>query len=146
MSRLFRASERAGKKRRSSRFGPAQGFTLLEILVAIAVLSIAVTIVLQLFSANLRTIAVSGDYVTATTMAQVKMREVLDEENPVEQALSEVTDNGYRIDTSITETLQERTENLQVKMLELVVSVHWVKGIKERSLTIRTLKAVEKEI
>ncbi|MFZ5906048.1 MAG: type IV pilus modification PilV family protein [Nitrospirota bacterium] len=146
MSRLFRASERAGKERRSSRPGPAQGFTLLEILVAIAVLSIAVTIVLQLFSANLRTIAVSGDYVTAATMAQVKMREVLDEENPVEQALSEVTDNGYRIDTSITETLQERTENLQVKMLELVVSVHWVKGIKERSLTIRTLKAVEKEI
>lgn len=133
-------------KLRRSLPGSAQGFTLLEILVAIAILGIAITVVLQLFSADLRTISVSGDYTAAATRAQAKMREILDEEQPVEQTLSEATDDGYRIDTSVAETLQERTENLQVKMLEIAVTVRWTKGIKERSLTVRTLKAVEKEI
>jgi general secretion pathway protein I len=141
-----RASETMRQGRRSSFLNTATGFTLIEILVAISILAIAITVVLQLFSANLRAISVSGDYTAAATKAHVKMRDILDEEKPVEQSLGEVTDDGYRIDTSIAETLQERTENLQVKMLEIAVTVHWVKGIKERSLTIRTLKAVKKEI
>lgn len=146
MKQGHRASETGRQVRRSSFLNTATGFTLIEILVAISILGIAVTVVLQLFSANLKAISVSGDYTTAATKAQVKMRELLDEEKPVEQSLGEVTDDGYRIDTSIAETLQERTENLQVKILEIAVTVHWVKGIKERSLTIRTMKTVKKEI
>jgi prepilin-type N-terminal cleavage/methylation domain-containing protein len=134
------------QKQNYSLLNSAKGFTLIEILVAIAILSIAVTVVLQLFSANLRAVSVSGDIVSAATKAQVKMRAVLDEENLAERVSSEVTDDGYRIDTSIAETLQERTENLQVKMFEIAVTVHWVKGIRERSLTLRTLKTVQKEV
>jgi len=146
MKQGHRASETRRQRRRSSFLNAAEGFTLIEILVAISILGIAVTVVLQLFSANLRAISVSGDYTAAATKAHVKMRELLDEEKPVEQSLSEVTDDGYRIDTSVAETLKERTENLQVKMMELAVTIHWVKGIKEQSLTIRTLKAVKKEL
>jgi prepilin-type N-terminal cleavage/methylation domain-containing protein len=146
MNQGGRASEMNRQKQRFSPLHSRKGFTLLEVLVAIAILSIAVTVILQLFSANLKAISVSGDYVSAATKAQVKMREILDEENLKAQALSEVTDEGYRIDTSVAETLQERTENLQVRMFEIVVTVHWVKGIKERSLTLRTLKAVQKEV
>jgi len=146
MNQGGRASEMSRQKQRFSLLNSRQGFTLLEILVAIAILSIAVTVILQLFSANLRSISVSGDYVSAATKAQVKMRELLDEETFRDQSLSEVTDDGYRIDTSIAETLQERTENLEVRIFEIAVTVHWAKGIKERSLTLRTLKAVQKEI
>lgn len=123
-----------------------RGFTLLEILVAIAVLGIAITVVIQLFSANLRAISASADYVSAATRAEAKMREILDDDKISEKSLSEITDDGYRIDVSINDVLKERTENLQVRLLEIVLTVHWTRGTKDRSLTFRTMKVAKKEI
>jgi prepilin-type N-terminal cleavage/methylation domain-containing protein len=122
------------------------GFTLLEVLVATAILGIAVTVVLQLFSANLRAISASGDYVSAATKAGAKMREILSYDELQEKSFSEVTDDGYRMDVSITDTLKERTENLQVRLLEINLTIQWMTGTKERALTLRTMKVVEKEI
>ncbi len=122
------------------------GFTLLEVLVAIAILGIAVTVVLQLFSANLRAISVSGDYVSAATKAEAKMREILSDDKLSEKSSSETTDDGYRIDVSITDALKERTDNLQVRLLEIDLTVHWTRGTKERSLSLKTMKVVNKEV
>ncbi len=122
------------------------GFTLLEVLVSTAILGIAVTVVLQLFSANLRAISASGDYVSAATKAGAKMREILSYDELQEKSFSEVTDDGYRMDVSITDALKERTENLQVRLLEINLTIHWMTGTKERALTLRTMKVVEKEI
>jgi type II secretion system protein I len=122
------------------------GFTLLEILVAIAILGIAVTVVLQLFSADLRAISASEDYVAASTKADVKIRELLADDNLSEMSSSEITEEGDRMDISITDALKDRTENLQVRLLEIDVTIHWTRGTKEKSLTLRTLKVVEKEI
>jgi len=124
----------------------SRGFTLLEVLVATAILGIALTVVLQLFSADLRAISASGDYVSATTKAWAKMREILSDDKLSEKSFSEVTDDGYRIDVSITDTLKDRTENLQVRLLEINSTIHWTSGTKDRSLTLKTLKVVKKEI
>jgi prepilin-type N-terminal cleavage/methylation domain-containing protein len=126
--------------------GGIRGFTLLEILVALAILGIAITIILQLFSANLRALSASGDYVSAVTKAEAKMREILDDANLSEKSWSEVTDDGYRFDASVTETLKDRTENLQVRMLEVALTVQWTKGSKKKSLTLKTMKVVNKQI
>ncbi|MFH0933263.1 MAG: prepilin-type N-terminal cleavage/methylation domain-containing protein [Nitrospirota bacterium] len=123
-----------------------RGFTLLEILVALAILGIAITIILQLFSANLRALSASGDYVSAVTKAEAKMREILDDANLSEKSWSEVTDDGYGFDASVTETLKDRTENLQVRMLEVALTVQWTKGSKKKSLTLKTMKVVNKQI
>jgi general secretion pathway protein I len=124
-----------------------KGFTLLEILVAIAILGIAITVVIQLFSANLRAISSSADYVSAATRAEAKMREILDDDKISEKvSSSEITDDGYRVDVSVNDVLKERTENLQVRLLEIVLTVHWTRGTKDKSLTFRTLKVVEKKI
>ena len=120
------------------------GFTLLEVIVAIAILGIAIAVVLQLFSANLRAISVSGDYVTAATRAEAKMREVLSDDRLSEKSFSEETQEGYRIDVSITDVLKERTENLQVKLLEVDLTIHWIQGTKQKSMSLRTFKVVEK--
>lgn len=122
------------------------GFTLLEILVALAILGIAITIILQLFSANLRALSVSGNYVSAVTRAEAKMREILDDSNLSEKSWSEVTDDGYRFDASLTETLKDRTENLQVRLLEVALTVQWTEGSKKKSLTLKTMKVVNKQI
>jgi len=120
------------------------GFTLLEVIVAIAILGIAIAVVLQLFSANLRAISVSGDYVTAATRAEVKMREILSDDRLSEKSFSEATQEGYRIDVSITDVMKERTENLQVKLLEVDLTIHWIQGTKQKSMSLRTFKVVEK--
>jgi prepilin-type N-terminal cleavage/methylation domain-containing protein len=120
------------------------GFTLLEVIVAIAILGIAISVVLQLFSANLRAISVSGDYVTAATRAEAKMREILSDDRLSEKSFSEATQEGYRIDVSITDVIKERTENLQVKLLEVDLTIHWIQGTKQKSMSLRTFKVVEK--
>jgi prepilin-type N-terminal cleavage/methylation domain-containing protein len=122
------------------------GFTLLEILVAIAILGIAVTVVLQLFSANLRAISASDDYIAAVIKAEAKMREILDNEEISEQSYSETTDDGYRMDIFITDTLKERTENLNVSLLQIDLIMSWVKGSKARSVTLRTMKVTGKKV
>ena len=122
------------------------GFTLLEILVALAILGLAITIILQLFSANLRALSVSGNYVSAVTKAEAKMREILDDTNLSEKSWSEVTDDGYRFDASISETLKDRTENLQVRLLEIDMTVQWTEGLKKKSLILKTMKVLNKQI
>jgi type II secretion system protein I len=122
------------------------GFTLLEVLVATALLGIAVAVILQLFSSNLRALSVSEDFVHASIKAEVKMREVLDNDKPSETSSSETTDDGYRVDVWIKDTLKERTENIDIKLFQIDVTVRWMKGTKERSFTLRSLKAVRKQI
>lgn len=123
-----------------------EGFTLLEVLVAIAILGIAVTVVLELFSANLRAIATSGDYISAVTKAEAKMREILDDDELSEKSWSETTDDGYRIDVSVTDALKDRTDNLQVRLIEIDLTIRSTRGTKEKSLTLRTMKVLEKQI
>lgn len=122
------------------------GFTLLEVLVAVSILGIAIAVVLQLFSSDLRTISASGDYVMAAAKAEAKMREVLDDEDATERSLSEITNDGYRINVSVTKAMEKRTENLPVMLLDISLSVRWIRGAKEGAITLRTMKMVSKQI
>ncbi len=123
-----------------------RGFTLLEVLVAVAILGIAITVVLQLFSMGSKAISASGNYVSAVTKAEAKMREVLDDDTLSEKSSSEITQDGYRTDVSVTQTLKERTDNLQLVLMNISVTVYWSQGIKEKSLTLNTMKTVYKQI
>lgn len=127
-----------------SRFTSRSGFTLLEVLVSVALLAMAVTVVLQLFSADLRAISTSEEYVRAAARANAAMRDVLDDEKLDVKSWNENTDDGYALSVDIGEALKERTENLQVKVLEIVVTLNWTRGTKTRSITLRTLKTVPK--
>lgn len=135
-----------GIRHRTSRHaGSPDGFTLLEVLVATAILGIAIAVVLQLFSANLRAIGMSEDYVKATQLAEAKMREILEDDALRETSFSETTGEGYRFDVTVTSTLEERMETLPVKLLEIGLTIHWTKGTRERSLSVKSLKVVRRE-
>ena len=58
--------------------GGQSGFTLLEIMVSLVLICLVVVSVIQLSSANLRNLSVSGDRIEALERANGKMREVLD--------------------------------------------------------------------
>ena len=123
---------------------PQAGFTLLEVLVALVILGTAVVIVLQLFSSGLRSIHASEELAFASLQAETKMAEILDDPALDEKIWNEVTESGYRFDMIVTETLKERTENLTVKMLEVDLTVRWMTGARERALTVRALKVVDR--
>jgi general secretion pathway protein I len=57
------------------------GFTLLEVLIAFAILSVAVVAVIQGFAQGLRLLKVAGDHQRAVLLADQKAREVV---NPIE--------------------------------------------------------------
>lgn len=120
------------------------GFTLLEVLVALAILGIAITVILQLFSANLRTIAASEDYISAAAKAEAKMRDIISDPALSEKSWSERTDDGYNVEVSIFETHKERTETLPVKLLEVDLSLNWTQGQKNRSIVLKTIKTVDR--
>ncbi len=122
------------------------GFTLLEVLVALAVLGIAITVVLQLFSADMRAISASADYVSAVMKAESKIREVMDDDKLTETSASEATGDGYRTNVAVIQVMKDRTENLQMILLSVSVTVYWTRGYTEKSVTLYTMKTVAKEI
>jgi type II secretion system protein I len=121
-----------------------KGFTLLEVLVSLALMAIAVTLLMQLFSADLRAITRSGDLTWASVKADARIKKIVDELSPDAASWSEVTEEGYRMDVSINEALNERTENLPFKLMEVSLTVGWTEGRKEKSLRLNTLKLVER--
>lgn len=122
-----------------------KGFTLLEILVALAIMSIALVVIFQLFSANMKGIVASGDYVDAAMIAESQMRQVLDDDNLAPKSWTKVTDDGQTVDAVVTEVDTKRTENLPVELLKIDVTVHWTKGVRERTITLETMKLVKKK-
>jgi type II secretion system protein I len=120
----------------------ASGFTLLEVLVAIAIVGIAVTAIVELFSSNLRAISTSEDQVRASLAAEARMREVLDDKGIAEKAWSEVTTDGYRVDVAVKKVHTDRAETIGVALLQVDLSLSWRRGIKNRTIRLSTLKAV----
>ena len=117
---------------------------MLEVLVALSIVAIAVTVVLQLFSADLRALSASEDYVSAVLKAESRMREVLDDEGLAERSWSEATRDGYRIDVSVSDVMKERTDDMPVRLVKVDLTTRWFKGKKEKSLTLGTMKMVDK--
>ncbi len=122
----------------------ARGFTLLEVLVALAIMAIATALVIQLFSADLRAIARSGDMTLAAVRGDYRIREILAEPSLEENTWSESTEDGYRLDIAVSEVMKPRTDNLPVKMMEVELTVHWLEGTKEKSLRLKTMKMIDK--
>lgn len=122
------------------------GFTLLEVLVALALLAIAVTVLIQLFSANLRTIHASEDYVNAAIKANSKLREILSDKELSERSWSEITEDGYTIYVNVYKALKDRTDDLNVELLEIDLTLKWMAGSREKSIDLKTMKMMPKKI
>jgi general secretion pathway protein I len=135
-----------GPEVKSKSLKKTSGFTLLEVLVAMALLGMALTAILQLFSANLKSISASEHYVAGSLEAQSKLREVLESEEFSERSWNGVTNNGYRFQVSISDILPERVEGLPYKLVDVEVKVYWDLGNREKSLTLKTMKLIEKTI
>jgi prepilin-type N-terminal cleavage/methylation domain-containing protein len=122
-----------------------RGFTLLEILIAMALLAIAITVLVELFSTNLRNIATSQNYIPAVVAAETMMSNVLSRDLIDETVTNIKTDEGYRIDVVVSEALRERMQSLPIKLLDIQVTVRWTMDQKEKMFRLHSYKTVPRQ-
>ena len=113
-----------------------RGFTVLEIMVSLIIISIAVVSVIQLTSMNLRNLSKSSDQVNALLAANSKMRRILEMDKMEAKFWREADEQGYTYEISINEIRNKRTENLPVKLEEIILTLHYVTAHKEKILTL----------
>ncbi len=132
----------------------ADGFTLIEVLVAMMILAVSMVMIMQLFSGGLKSESLSRDYNHAILHARATMEETLLRE-PLEEGIEEGEfDDGFRWKTEVAlheppdEALEEDEEEeplpLPVKLLAVTVEIGWP-GESERTYRITTLKVVEND-
>ncbi|MBW2481582.1 MAG: prepilin-type N-terminal cleavage/methylation domain-containing protein [Deltaproteobacteria bacterium] len=117
-----------------------EGFTLLETLVAMMVLSIALVIVFQLFSGALNAGHISESYTLAVWHAREKMDELLLYETLSEEIQEGDFEDGYRWRYLIEQAAADSQLNLEsAAAFTITVWVSWEEGQKTRQMDISAL-------
>jgi general secretion pathway protein I len=115
------------------------GYTLFETLVAMMVLAISITVILQLFSGGLKAAKISNDYSKAVLFAQEKMEETL-----LLPVLSEGIIEGEHSNSYIWQVeiimLSNSKDALNLKRaFKIIVKVLWQSGFSKKSVALETI-------
>jgi general secretion pathway protein I len=124
---------------------------LIEVIVALAILGIGLTVIIELFSGGLRLGRTSEEYTKAVNYARVKMEEVLSKQKIEEGNEEGEFDQTFRwqVDVKRMDILPtEKNPDFKppVELFEVKVNVLWKsgsKGAKDRSASIETYKTVK---
>jgi general secretion pathway protein I len=116
------------------------GFTLIEVLVAFAILSLTVVVAVQGFAQGLRLLKLSGDHQSAILIADQKAREVVMPKEGREGG----TDGGYTWERTIKELpapeLEVPGQAARWHFYEITVQVAWGDG--KCAVGVSTLRTV----
>ena len=130
-----------------------QGFTLIEVVVAIAILGIGLTIMMELFSGGLRLGRTSVEYTKAVDFARMKMEELLIQPS-FEEGITEGKWDGmfhWRAEIKRMDILPPGKDvdfKPPVDLFHFSVNVLWSSGAKERTIgfeSYKTLKIKDEE-
>ena len=126
------------------------GFTLIEVLVALAILGIGLCVILELFSGGLRSVKISEEYVKATWYGKGKMEEVFSAKDFSEGVTEGSFDSHFawtldvkRMSPSVGQANEE--EDLPVDLYQVILKVTWPSGAGQRTLELESLRAFEKK-
>lgn len=114
------------------------GFTLLEVLVAMAILAVAVTTLLQLSAQSLRLLGVSGDHQRAVFLADRVTRESQPEVEGVESGQEGPYAWERRVALVAVPEEQSPPSGAAPRLFSVAVSVRWGHG---HSVDVATLRA-----
>jgi general secretion pathway protein I len=119
-----------------------RGFTLIEVLTALAILAVSLGVLFQSFSTGLRNVDVSEDYALATGLAESKLATVGIEE-PLEAG--ETTgrfDDRFHWRVIVEPYAEEPADEdaSAVEAFEVVITVAWGEADAERSISLATLR------
>ena len=128
-----------------------RGFTLIEVVIALAILGIGLTVILELFSGGLRLARTSEEYTKAMNFAHMKMEEITSQQK-IEEGSDEgkCDDETFRWQVKIKKTdllTIEKDSDFKppVELFQVIVNILWQSGSKERSASIESYKAAKLE-
>ena len=121
----------------------ARGFTLLEVLVALAILGVAVVASIQGFAQGLRLLKLAGDHQDAMMVADQKLREVVDPSEGTEEG----TETRFRwkrtVERVATPELVTATRPTPPwTVYQIDVHVQWDDRREVHLVTLRTISTV----
>jgi general secretion pathway protein I len=122
-----------------------EGFTLLEVLVALVVLATTVVAVLQLFGGGLRLARTAGDHTDAALLASAKLGEL--EPGPLTEGAVDGVEGPYRwirrvtLDPSLLPAQLETPETVRLRLARVNVEVQWGQGRRFELATLRVWQA-----
>jgi general secretion pathway protein I len=134
---------------KAHRFGGKKGFTLIEVMVALAILGVGLTVIIELFSGGLRLARTSMEYTKAVNYARTKLEEVA-----VNSTLEEGTGEGESDDKAFRWQVAVKKVDLlpidksmdykpPIELFQVKIDVFWKSGSKERSTSLESLKAIK---
>jgi general secretion pathway protein I len=142
--REYRLETSRGNARRNRE----KGFTLIEVVIALAILGIGLTVIIELFSGGLRLGRISQEYTKAMNFASLKMEEIVTE-GTIEPGEGEGEFNPiFRWRTGIEKVdilpYDKGTEfKPPVDLYRIRVNVLWKSGAKERSASLESYRVAK---
>jgi len=118
------------------------GFSLLEVIVALAIMAMGFVTVLQLFSGSIRSVSLSEQYLKGTTLAHSKLGELeVNNYSVTEYEGIFPGEKNYRWQLQVSphaSSLNSKEKNIQLS--EVTLNVLWEDAGKTRDVEISTLK------
>lgn len=118
-----------------------RGFSLLEVLVAFAVLALSLGVLLASFSTALRSASLSEAYTEAALLAESRLNAV-GREGRLEPGVEEGIHDGYRWRVAVSpyERAEAGGRDVPVTPYRVEVTVHWREGVRERKVALTSLR------
>ncbi len=127
------------------------GFTLLEVLIAVMILGLSVTVILQQFSVALHAGAKTQEVVLAMFHAREKLEEMKTSKELDETSEAGSFDDGYSWQTSVVafkygeeKGEEEIYDRLKYETFLLKATILWGRGDRNRQVCLSTLRTVKK--
>lgn len=122
-----------------------RGFTLIEVVVAFVVLALSLGALFEIFATGLRSAGAAGDYAVAAMVAESRL-DALDVETPLEAGeYGGPLDGGFRWRAEARPYPLDETPGVPYPLVEVVLTVSWHDGGRERSVTVTTLRPAAAE-
>jgi len=130
--------------------GENQGFTLLEVLVAMAILGIGLVVIIELFSGGLRLGRTSEEYTKAVGYARMKLEEISLAKSLEEGIEEGEFDREYRwqVEVKKVDLLppgRETSYQPPVALYWVRIDVLWKSGTRERTTALESYRVLKAE-
>ena len=119
---------------------PRDGFTLIEVLVALTLLAIAAVPLFQVFTTGLRSIDASDRAVRALAIAEAALARADAEERWRRGRSSGSAAGGYEWEIEVSPAGIARPREATGQLYHVAVRVTWPQGVRRRSVDLETLR------
>ncbi len=115
-----------------------QGFSLIELLVALVIVTAVLGTVFQLASVSMGATAKAEEYIGATELAQNLLQEV-GLSMPLEETVAEGTWGIYRWSLVMSERVNEGRAVTSLRLFDVACRVEWGRDSNEREIVLQTV-------